>query len=136
MRIFNLSSGARMGDYWIEGLLSRWGRWAIKSSSGGLGYPPISPMFRERIGNGDGHGGSVDPGFVTADIIDCDDAVNKLPNHIKRVVIIHYQMCRSLRDTAKCATQSYSATRESLNYAHGFLSAVLDKGKFDNHNRA
>ena len=31
----------------IDTILSRWGRWVIKSDSKGLGYPSTCPMFRD-----------------------------------------------------------------------------------------
>lgn len=119
---------------WLDMLLYRWGRYAVKRDSSALGYGSVSPMFRDAAsGTGGGTPGS-DPGFTPMDIIECNDAIGKLPRDPRRVVIIHYQRASSLRNTAKAADISYSRARELLSFAHGFLTIALDNRKRGNHN--
>lgn len=49
---------------WLDSLLCAWARYSIKGSSSALGFPPVSPMFMERV---QFKPGSRDPFQLTVD---------------------------------------------------------------------
>lgn len=122
-----------MNADWLEMLLNRWGRWAVRRESSALGYGSVSPMFRDAP-CGDGCGCMADPGFTPRDILDCDAAIIRLPHHQRRVVVLHYKRGCGLRQTARESAMSFSAVRDALSFAKGALHVMLDKQRGDNQN--
>lgn len=65
---------------YIDAQMSAWGRWVVRRSSRGLGFPGVCPMFRDsRFGGA--YGASPPPGVVIgdiSDILDTDAAVQRL----------------------------------------------------------
>jgi len=63
---------------WLHVLLSRWGRWAIRQSSGGLGYAKMSIIAGAHEGDGT-HDPSPPPDVTGADYDAVSIAVQALP---------------------------------------------------------
>lgn len=80
----------------MEVLLSMWGRWALRRAAGGLGYPSVSPMFRDAP-SGDSYGSQVPLGIGEPELLLVDAAVGRLPGVLKLAVIETYQIGGSLR---------------------------------------
>jgi len=109
----------------IKVLLSRWGRWAIKRDSRGLGYPSTSPMFRDAP-KGDGFGDALPIGIAETDILAVDAAVMRLPEGLRLVVIYIYQRCYSLRDAARRLGFSHQSVGKYLADAHNKISLDIE----------
>jgi len=76
---------------YIDYLLSRWGRWAIRHESGGLGYAKCSILMGAH--EGEGHYDPAPPPDVTEEDFNAvTNAVNKLPPIIRMSVIQVYQL--------------------------------------------
>lgn len=74
----------------IDELLSRWGRWAIRSYTGTLGYAPYSPTCRDYRPPVTEAQRSYNPGWNSSDLHDCDSAVKLLPSLQRTIVIAVY----------------------------------------------
>lgn len=80
-----------MIDY-IHAQISIWAKWSVSRSSKGLGFSPISPMFKGgRFGGGYG---SQPPAGVTfgstSDISDMDNAIARLDSDKRAFVVDFY----------------------------------------------
>ena len=84
----------------IDALLCRWGRWAVAHARREVGYPTVSPMFKDM---GSGAYGCGIPAGVDDQMAAVDCAVSSLPSVHRSVVVTHYQFSVSKRETAvKC----------------------------------
>lgn len=115
-----------MSGEWIDRLLVRWGYWARTCGTGGLGFPRVSPMFRDGP-RGDAYGPGLPMGFVEADILDCDAAVRRLPLVLFVIVLEVYQVGGSLRAIGMRLGISNHAVRKYLTQAQKTI--VVDLGK-------
>lgn len=109
----------------IDAMLCQWGRWAISQARREVGYSPISPMFKDSA-RGGGYGTGVPVGVEFGDIPACERAVNRLPIVLRCVVVQHYQMGSSLRDTAKACGISHKSASQYLGMAHREIAESLD----------
>lgn len=126
---------SQMDKRLLESLLAAWARWAVTSSSGGLGYPKESPMFREFKGNTDGYGKSYDPGYVSRDLIEMDRAIKSLTIDERGLIVVRYQRQWSYRKIGKSVGLSHTKIQSLMEHALKKLQIVLDNGNDGFHNR-
>ena len=86
---------------WIDALLSRWGRWAIRCESGALGFASSSILAGE--GDGDGFDAATPLGVMDDDMHLVDGAVRKLPKVLRLTIIEVYQFSQGKSDRALAA---------------------------------
>ncbi|MFA6204552.1 MAG: hypothetical protein WC710_15345 [Gallionella sp.] len=87
---------------WVDALLSRWGRWAIRCESGALGF--ASSCILGGGGDGDGYESAPPIGVSDGDMSVVDGAVRKLPKVLRMVVIEVYQFGHGKSDRALAAS--------------------------------
>jgi hypothetical protein len=112
----------------IDVLLCRWGRWASAHARRDIGYASISPMFRD-VGDG-AYGSSIPAGVGDIDITQIDKAVSSLPDVQRIVVISHYQMGSSFRETANRCGIKRGLLNKFLSEAHASIDKWLS---YDHH---
>ena len=83
---------------WIDALLSRWGRWAIRCESGALGFASSSILACS--GDSDGFDSSIPLGVMSDDLEAVDGAVRKLPKVLRLTIIEVYQFGHGKSDRA------------------------------------
>lgn len=111
----------------IDMLLCRWGVWAIAQARREAGFASVSPMFRDTP-SGRGFGSEIPNGVGCWDhsMGDIDRAVVCLPSVLRCVVVQHYQMQSSVRDTAMACGISNKSVSQYLDRAHGLIAEHLD----------
>ena len=108
---------------WVDSLLLRWGRWA--SSSRHLGYPNVSPMFRDSPPDG-GNRYQYDPGYTERDLLACDQAIKCLPSVLRVVVIDHYQIGGGIVNTCRLTGISARTVKRYLSDAQSQIALNMD----------
>lgn len=107
----------------MEVLLSGWGRWAAKGGAKSVGYPRVSPMFRDaRSGN---YESSLPSGLGSADFECVDKAVNGLPEFLRAVLIHRYVMGRSDREIACFVGCTHVCVGRFIRRAFEFLENIM-----------
>lgn len=101
----------------VEMLLAAWGQWALKRGSGALGYPSVSPMFRDAP-RGDSYGSAIPLGMADSDMEAVDVAVRRLPGVQRLAVVEMYQFGGSLRAVAARMGISDKTLAKYLDSAH------------------
>jgi hypothetical protein len=77
---------------WVDALLSRWGRWAIRCESGALGFASSCSIGGGDLHtNEDGHHSAEPRGLTDDDMEAVDGAVRKLPPILRITIIEVYQ---------------------------------------------
>ncbi len=84
---------------WVDALLSRWGRWAIRCESGALGFAS-SCILGGGTPDGDGYDSAPPLGVMDDDMEVIDGAVRKLPKVLCCTVIEVYQHGHGKSDRA------------------------------------
>lgn len=84
---------------YIEVQLAAWGRWAVRMAARSVGYPTVSPMFRD-IPSGDGFGSSP-PFGIDEYVHDTDAAVQRLDHDMRSLCVEVYQVGGSQREIAQ-----------------------------------
>lgn len=101
------------GLAWVDVMLARWGRWAIRNSSGGLGYAKCSILAG--AGNGEGSADPAPPRDVTGEDFEAvDAAVMRLPMvqlSCVVVVYIHLAGCSSSKQAERLGIDRKSLTK-------------------------
>lgn len=88
---------------WVDALLSRWGRWAIRCESGALGFAS-SCILGGGASDGDGYDSAPPLGVMDDDMEVIDGAVRKLPSVLRLVVMEVYQFGHGKSDRALAAS--------------------------------
>ena len=113
---------------WVDSLLYRWGRWAIRSVTQSVGYCRYSPMFRDFPSDpGGGYKYSYDPDFQARDIYDIDHAVSQLQRATQNVLAMKYVMQMSDRAIAAQLDCSRTRVRCILSTAHEEIARSMEK---------
>lgn len=104
---------------WVDVLLSRWGRWAIRCESGALGFASSCVLGGGSDG-GDGYDSAVPLGVADGDMAAVDGAVRKLPKVLKLTVVEVYQFGhgKSDRALAEALGMSRQAMQSFIVQAH------------------
>ena len=109
---------------WVEGLLLKWAK--HEQIKGHLGYPSVSPMFRDTPRPDVYGSGRPDFGYSGSDVDECDKAVKSLPMIPRTVVIVHYQHSKSLNDTARQCGVTPQTAGKHIEQAHQAIARFLD----------
>ena len=110
----------------VEILLAAWGRWAIRVETKGIGYPSISPMFREaRFGKGFGSAPPV--GLNDADLRAVDVAVQRLPVILRATLNEFYKCQCSKRELAARLGCSPPSASQYLNEARRRVAKLMQE---------
>lgn len=109
---------------WVDVSLNAWASWAISQARREVGYPSVSPMFK------DAPSGRVfeshEPGVIRADLMQMDRAVMALPSLLKVVVVEYYQRRRSANDAAKALGVRKTQMYRYLDQAHLHIANHFD----------
>lgn len=98
------------GVDWVDALLSRWGRWAIRCESGALGFAACS-VLAGGVG-GDAFDAALPRGLVDSDMDAVDVAVRKLPAVLREVVMQVYQFGAGRSDVKNA--EAIGVSRQAL----------------------
>ena len=103
---------------WVDALLSRWGRWAIRCESGALGF--ASSCILAGAADGDAFDSAIPKGVIDGDLEAVDGAVRGLPFVIRITVIQVYQwgQGKSDRHNANALGVHHDTMRKYLSLAH------------------
>lgn len=119
------------GVAWVDVLLARWGRWAIRCESGALGF--ASSCALGGLGGGDGYGSTLPLGVASdADLATVDVAVRKLPTVLRLVVVEVYQFGGSVRKVSSRMGVDEKSVRRYLVSAQQKIALDMDLDKPQN----
>ena len=109
----------------MEVLLSMWGRWAVRRAAGALGYPSVSPMFKQ-MPHGDSYGSQSPLGVGEPEMLLVDAAVNRLPDAHKLVVLRAYQYGDSMRAIGRRLGITHVTVGKYIAEAHHKISVDIE----------
>lgn len=94
---------------WVDALLSRWGRWALRCESGALGFSASCSLGGGDLHeNVDGYHSAIPLGVIDQDLEAIDGAVRKLPKILRLTVIEVYQHGQGKSDRVLAASLGIS----------------------------
>lgn len=109
-------------------MLAIWGHWAVRQASRSLGYPTVSPMFRDAP-RGDGFGSQIPIGVAGGagpEIYRLDFDISRLPIVQKVALVEVYQIGGSFREIAARMGVRRDALSAWLEKAHTSLTVGID----------
>lgn len=116
---------------WVDVLLSQWGRWSIKRSSGALGFASSSLLCA--AGAGDGYDSAVPRGVCDDDLLDVDAAVNRLPvyPYASAVIAVYvFGAGKSDEENARRVDVSRRTLEKYIQKAQCMIAIdILDRGR-------
>lgn len=113
----------------IDIMLCRWGEWSIRQAAAGVGYPSISPMFRDMPRSDVFRSFEPIGAFDHMDMDDLSLAVSKLPSPHREIVICHYQHSKTWNDTCRKMKTHKKALARYLDESHRKIMYYLDESK-------
>jgi hypothetical protein len=117
-----------MTDYWINGLLSEWGRWVCRQNDMGLGFPKEVAFSKERV-SGRNRDSDTYIEHTDPDILLVHQVVTKmLPLQHRQLVRIHYVEAGSVKaksNALKIDRRAYYKTLEHCQLCIGSLLGYL-----------
>lgn len=118
---------------WVDVLLSRWGRWAIRRESGALGYAS-SCFMAGAVGGGDGYDSSVPRGVADGDMEAVDAAVMRLPIVQVGCLIVVYRLGvgRTDRENAERAGITRKMLTQYVNDAQRKIALDISQKEYQN----
>lgn len=103
---------------YINAQLSVWGKWAVRQNSKGLGYPSISPMFKD-VKHGGTFGSQLPPHVCVLEYVrDTDLAVQRLPATDRALCVEFYQVGGSAVSVAQRLGIARQRLYERLDAVH------------------
>jgi len=109
---------------WVDALLSRWGRWALRCESGALGFASCSIMAGS--GDGDGFDTAIPLGVLDDDMERVDGAVRKLPKILRLTVLEVYQFGQGKSDRKLAASLGIDRTTVEKYICEAHRQIALD----------
>jgi predicted DNA-binding protein (UPF0251 family) len=111
--------------YRLDILLCAWGRWANASITRSLGYPRVSPMFRDAR-PGRAYTSTPPAGLTSPDSQWIDDAINQLPSIPRIILMDYYQIGGTMRQCAARTGIHHTAFGRGLENAKKMLTEILN----------
>lgn len=106
--------------------LSVWGKWAVRQNSRSLGYPRISPMFKD-VKHGGGYGSQLPPGACDCEYVrETDLAVQRLSAHDRALCVEFYQVGGSAVSVAQRLGIARQRLYERLDAVHRAVMGHLN----------
>lgn len=121
---------------WVDALLSRWGRWALRCESGAIGFASSCILGGGDLHtNQDGYHSAEPRGLIDGDMEAVDGAVRKLPKILQLTVIEIYQwgQGKSDRKVAESLGISRDTMRKYVLLAHRKIALDISLPCDQNH---
>ena len=101
---------------YIDVQLCVWGRWALRHKARAVGYPPVSPMFRDAQSSGVFD--SKPPFGIDEYVAETDIAVQRLPDDLRLVAVEYYQIRGKSEDVARRLSMSKATLFRRIDKMH------------------
>lgn len=111
---------------YINVQLSIWGKWAARQNSKGLGYPSISPMFKD-VKHGGTFGSQLPPGVCVLEYVRVtDQAVQRLSEQDRALCVEFYQVRGTAVEIARRLGMARQRLYERLDVVHRAVMGHLN----------